>query len=122
MSKNDSVKRFEEEIEQIKQQLLELGPMHPGSVSSQYHACGNPKCRCHDPENPKKHGPYNKLTFVRRGKSACRFVREENLEEMKSRLQAYKTFKDLTDRWVAIAIKMGETEFFKKAKKAKKTK
>jgi len=56
-------------IAQLKQELAELGPMHPGSLSEQYNVCGKPGCRCKDPKNPQKHGPYYQLSFTWRGKS-----------------------------------------------------
>ena len=109
------MEKLKKEIEQIKNELLSIGPMHPGSISSQYHACGNPSCKCHDPDNPKKHGPYNKLTYVYRGKSKCRFVKAENLEELREQLHNYKCFKKLMDRWIKLSIEMGRKEFFDKA-------
>ena len=115
MNKNHSLGRLEQEIEDIKRRLLELGPIHPGSVSSQYHACGTPSCRCHDPVNPRKHGPYNKLTYSHAGRSSCRFVRPECLEQLTRRLDNYKTFRKLTARWVELSIQAGTIEFFTKA-------
>jgi len=117
MSKNHSIEQIKEEIEAIKQELLAIGPMHPGSISQQYHACGNPSCRCHDPQEPKKHGPYNKMTYVHRGRSACRFVKAEHLEELKDRLLHYKRFKKLMDRWIKLSIDMATIEFFDKSRK-----
>ena len=114
MRKNHSLKQLKMEIEDVRRQLLELGPIHPGSVSSQYHACGNPTCRCHDPIEPRKHGPYNKLTYSHRGKSGCRFVRAECPAELRQRLDNYKTFRKLTDRWIELSIQMGMVEFFTK--------
>lgn len=111
------MEKLKKEIEEIKKELLSIGPMHPGSVSSQYHACGNPSCRCHDPGNPRKHGPYNKLTYVYRGKSTCRFVKEEHHEDLRRRLQNYKRFKKLMDRWIKLSIEMGKKEFFDKSPK-----
>jgi hypothetical protein len=115
MKRKHPLKRLKQEIESIKQQLLELGPIHPGSISSQYHACGNPSCRCHDPVNPKKHGPYNKLTYSHRGKSTCRFVRAECLEELEQCLDNYKTFRKLIAKWVELSIQAGTIQFFPKA-------
>jgi len=114
MKRKHPLNELKQEIESIKQQLLQLGPIHPGSISSQYHACGNPSCRCHDPVNPKKHGPYNKLTYSHRGKSTCRFVRAERLEELEQRLENYKTFRKLTAKWVELSIRAGTVEFFSK--------
>jgi len=115
MNGNHPIKRLKQEIEHIKQQLLELGPIHPGSISSQYHACGTLSCRCHDPVNPQKHGPYNKLTYSHGGKSTCRFVRPERVEELEQRLDNYRTLRKLTARWVELSIQAGTIEFFPKA-------
>lgn len=86
--------------------------MHPGSISQQYHVCGTPSCRCHHPTEPQKHGPYNKLTYVHRGRPACRFVRDPDLEELRGRLENYKTFRTLMDRWIALSIEKAALEFF----------
>jgi hypothetical protein len=112
MSTPSPIERCEREIEAIRQELLRLGPMHPGSISQQYHVCGTPSCRCHHPTEPQKHGPYNKLTYVHRGRPVCRFVRERDLDELKARLGNYKTFRTLMDRWIALSIERAGTEFF----------
>jgi hypothetical protein len=62
--------RLGREIEAIKQNLLALGSMHPGSVSRQHQVCGNPACRCMHPEKPQKHGPYY-LNFALAKPGAC---------------------------------------------------
>jgi hypothetical protein len=112
-----SATRLEREIETIKQKLLTLGPMHPGSVSRQYQVCGNPACRCLHPTKPQKHGPYYKLAYVHRGKPVCRFVRAGCVEEMKARLAAYKKFRSLMDKWIELSIRQGVIEFFAPATK-----
>lgn len=107
-----SIKNVDAQIDRIRQKLLALGPMHPGSISQQYHACGNKSCQCHHPTSPKKHGPYNKLTYVHRGKSACRFVNAAHVTEMQARLAAYKTFRALMDEWIELSIQRGQLDFF----------
>jgi hypothetical protein len=114
MEKSNSLRRLKQQIDETRRQLLELGPIHPGSISSQYHACGNPSCRCHDPDRPAKHGPYSKLTYVHAGRPACRFVRPECVGELRERLANYKTFRKLTAKWVQLAIQAGMAEFFTK--------
>jgi len=116
MNKNNSVKRLEEKIDRIRRKLLSLGPMHPGSISQQYHACGTPSCRCHHPTRPKKHGPYNKLTYVHRGKPVCRFVAPAHVRELKARLTAYKMFRDLVDKWIELSIQRAMIDFFGSAR------
>src|SRR5947208_14052918 len=46
---------IERKIEHLKQQLAELGPIHPGSLSEQYNVCGKPDGRCKDPQHPQRH-------------------------------------------------------------------
>ena len=118
METSQSLDQLNRELEDVRGQLLALGPIHPGSISAQYHACGNPSCRCHDPVAPKKHGPYNKLTFSHAGRSTCRFVREECAEQLRQRLDNYKIFRDLTARWVELSIQAGAIEFFRKSRTA----
>jgi hypothetical protein len=112
MKTNTSVKKMEEEIAAIQKQLLELGPMHPGSVSSQYQVCGKPGCKCLHPTKPERHGPYCKLSYVHRGKKVCRFVRADTVVDVKARLKNYKEFRRLTDRWIQLSIKRAQLEFF----------
>lgn len=112
MNANKKIARLEKEITEIKKRLLEIGPMHPGSVTQQYQVCGNPTCRCMNEKNPQRHGPYHKLSYVYHGKPVCRFVRAACTEEVKERLAAYKEFRQLMDKWVELSIEQGIVEFF----------
>ncbi|NLE68420.1 MAG: hypothetical protein GX608_13460 [Lentisphaerae bacterium] len=103
---------IEREIGRIKRALLALGTMHPGSVSRQYQVCGKPGCRCMDDQKPRRHGPYHKLSYVHRGRPVCRFVRAECAADLSARLETYKTFRTLTDRWVELSIRQGAADFF----------
>jgi hypothetical protein len=115
MDKTPTSEELAREIGEVKRQLLELGPIHPGSISSQYHACGNPSCHCHDPVDPQKHGPYSKLTYSHCGKPSCRFVRPDFGDELQHRIDNYKLFRELTAKWVDLAILAGKAEFFDNA-------
>ena len=95
---------IDRQIEHLKRQLAELGPMHPGSLSEQYNVCGKLGCRCKDPKNPQKHGPYYQLSFTWRGKSRTRFVRAERLAGMRQKIANYKRFRELTDEWVDLGV------------------
>jgi len=107
-----TISSLEEEIGNIQQELQTLGPMHPGSISCQYQVCGRAGCRCVDPDNPERHGPYHKLSYVYRGKPVCRFVRAGTETLLKERLLLYKRFRQLTDRWISLSIQRGVIEFF----------
>jgi hypothetical protein len=103
------------EIEQIKKKMMALGLFHPGSLSMQYQACGNPNCKCMDPKNPQRHGPFPKLSYVFKGKTGCRFVRAACADEVIRRVAVYKEFRSLIDRWIDLSIQTGALEFFSPA-------
>ena len=115
-----SIQQIEQRIEHIKAELLALGDMRPGSLSKQYNVCGKPGCRCKDPENPKRHGPYYQLSWVRAGKSTSQFIRGPFLEEVQAQLANYKTFRRLTEEWVDIALQAAKMKLAA-AKEAAKT-
>ena len=108
---------MEEEIARIQKKLAALGPIHPGSISYQYQRCGKKGCKCQDSDVPQPHGPYGKLSYVHRGKKVCRFVRADCLKQLNARLQAYKTFRELSDRWIELSIKCAQAAFFPQAKR-----
>ena len=112
MKTKEKLQAMEEEMAGIQEKLARLGRMHPGSISQQYQVCGRPGCRCGHPTDPKKHGPYGKLSYVHRGKKVCRFVRADNAAEMEIRLATYKEFRKLTDRWIKLSIECAKVEFF----------
>ena len=100
--------------EAIKNRLVELlseGKMLPGSISEQWNVCGTPGCRCKDPKNPVKHGPYYQLSFTIGGKSSTMFIKKEDLPEVRRRIKRYQQFKtlcrDLVHASVALARKTG---------------
>lgn len=101
----------ESKIEQLKAKLMELGPMLPGSISEQWNVCGTPGCRCKDPDNPVKHGPYYQLSFTVGGKSSTMFIKKEDLPEARRRIRRHQQFKTLNTKLVqahvALARKAG---------------
>ena len=114
MNPKPSVVRLQRNIAAVRAALGALGAMHPGSVSRQYQVCGRPGCRCLDPHQPRRHGPYHKLAYVHRGQPACRFVRAACVGEVSQRLAVYKRFRKLIEQWIALSIQ-GQVEFFNPA-------
>ena len=97
---------------------MEMGDMHPGSLSMQYNVCGKKGCRCKDPVEPKKHGPYYQVSYVSDGKSTSRFIKPEYLPEIKKQLSNYKMFKTLMQNWSTMATQLAQL----RAAEAKKSK
>lgn len=97
-------------IEQLKQQLRALGPIHPGSIGEQSNVCGTPGCRCKDPRDPRRHGPYYQLSFTWRGKSSTRFVRPERITAAREKVANYKRLRELINQWVDLALELERVE------------
>ena len=95
---------IEKRIQRIKDMLMTIGEMRPGSLSKQYNVCGTPGCRCKDPKNPKRHGPYYQLSYVRRNKSTSQAIRPGFVRETRAQIAAYRRFRKLTNEWVDLAL------------------
>lgn len=67
--------RPQEHVRILLHELRHMGPILPGSITTQYNVCGKPKCRCKDPANPAKHGPYSQLSFTVGGCSSTLFLK-----------------------------------------------
>lgn len=102
------IKILEKKIEKIKEELLSIGDMHPGSLSKQYNICGNATCRCKDRQEPKKHGPYHSLSFSHQGKSTSRFIKSEFVEQVSEQVANYKKFKKLVEDWKDLATQLAK--------------
>jgi hypothetical protein len=100
--------QIEQRIERIKRELLTIGPMRPGTLSRQYSACQKPGCKCVDPVNPRKHGPFYQLSFAHQGKSSTRFIRPPYVAAIQKELAAYKRYRELTQEWVSLAVALSQ--------------
>lgn len=119
MKTEPTLQEIDEEILGLKKKLMSLGAFHPGSLSSRYQVCGKASCHCHAPRKPKLHGPYAKLTYVYHGKFTCRFVRAQSLQEVRTMVATFKTFRQLSDQWVALAIQRAQLGPLQKTAKPK---
>jgi hypothetical protein len=102
------LKRWQQQIDHIKQELLALGEMRPGALSQQYNVCGKPGCRCKDPRKPKKHGPYYQLSYTHLGKSTTEFIKRDKVEQVQQQLANYARFKELTEQWVELSVRIAK--------------
>ena len=104
MNTAQRIQSLQEKIQETKTQLMALGEMRPGSLSQQYNVCGKPGCRCKDPKNPKRHGPYYQLSYVHQGQSTTQFIRPELRATVRTQIATFKKFRKLTDRWGDLAL------------------
>ena len=86
------LRRTEDQIEGIKQELLALGPMRPGSITRQYRL---PK---------ERRRPFYQISYTHRMRSRSEYVRPDNLATLRKETATFKRFRKLIDRWVALAL------------------
>jgi len=104
MASQSSVQTCQARIAQIKRQLQAFGPMRPGSISPQYRICGKPNCRCVDPLQPRRHGPYYQLNYVYDGHKAAYYVPKQDLQEVRGELANYRKFRRLIHEWIGLTV------------------
>ncbi len=98
----------EKQIEKTKKMLVALGDMRPRSLSKQHNVCGKLGCICKT-DTPKKHGPYYQLSCTRKGKSSSKFVKKEDLPEVRKQIKNYEKMKLPADRWIDLATEPGRS-------------
>ena len=64
----DSQEQLEQRRAEIVRQIVELGDLRPGSITSTSGRCGKSNCRCHRP-GQLGHGPTPRLTYKVNGKT-----------------------------------------------------
>jgi len=87
-----NLKRLEAQIEGIKQELLALGRMRPGSITRQYRL----------PKERKR--PFYQISYTYRMRSRSEYVRPENLAALREETANFRRFRKLVDRWVGFAL------------------
>ena len=105
---------LERQIEKVKVDLVALGDLRPGSLSTQYNVCGKPGCRC-KATPPEKHGPYYQVSYTRKGKSSSKFVKQKDLPAVRKQLKNYERMKLLMDRWIELATELSTLRLSKSA-------
>ena len=102
----EELKQLEKGIQKIKNELSELGPMRPGTLSVQYKVPA------------EKKGPYYQLSYTHKMKSRTQYVRPEWVDEIRGQIEVYKRFKKLIEEWIELSIEYSQTRM----KQAKETK
>jgi hypothetical protein len=86
------LERMEKRIRRIKQQLTEIGPMRPGSLTRQYRL----------PKEKKR--PFYQISYTHRMRSRTEYVRPDNLDIVRRETANYKKFRKLIDQWIELAL------------------
>lgn len=81
-------------LETLFIQLLNVGPILPGSINEQDAKCGKKGCRCMKSENPQKHTRFQ-LSYTLENKRTTLYVRKAELESTKHMTDAYREMRKL---------------------------
>jgi hypothetical protein len=92
----------ERRIEQLKERMARLGPLHPGSISQQFNVCGKAHCRCKD----------RQLSYVVSGRSTSRFLKREEVGEVRRRIKRYQSLKKWMAELVQASVEMARKRGF----------
>jgi hypothetical protein len=102
--KDKKLSQIQKRIAAIKQELLSIKAMRPGSLTRQY-------------RNPKdKLGAYYQLSYTHKMRSRTEYVRPEFVAQLREQISEYKRFRTFVEEWVALEIEQSKMQI-DKAKK-----
>jgi hypothetical protein len=80
----------------IQQQIAQLGDMRAGSITTTGGCCGNPRCHCHEKDDPG-HGPFYRLTRKVDGKTVTEtFSTPAARRKAQNEIAEYHRFRELS--------------------------
>ena len=97
----------EQHLQELLQQLAELGFCLPGSLSTRQMRCGNPNCRCKaDP--PQLHGPYTYWTRKVGGRTIAQLLTAEQLERYQPWIENNRRLRRLVRELETLSIQTAQ--------------
>lgn len=92
----DSLSELETRRDAIQRQILHLGDMRAGSITTTGGRCGNPRCHCRQKDDPG-HGPFYRLTRKVDGKTVTEtFSTPAGLRKAQNEIAEYHRFRELS--------------------------
>ena len=92
----DSLPVLETQRTAIQRQIAQLGDMRAGSITMTGGRCGNPRCHCHEKDDPG-HGPFYRLTRKVNGKTVTETISiPAALRKAQDEIAAYHRFRELS--------------------------
>lgn len=92
-----SLKKIDGQIQRIRDRLLALGPMRPGTLSRQYR---NPR---------QQQGAFWQISYTHQMKSRSEYVRPNEVAAVRQEIAEFRRYKKLTARWVDLALRRSQT-------------
>jgi len=90
MNQKSSYQQLVVERKRLLKAMAEWPPVLRASIRQHGNRCGNLNCRCHDPKNPKLHGPYYYLSHRYQNKTQTVFLTATKLWHARQWMADYK--------------------------------
>src|SRR5437773_2617326 len=89
---SETSEQLEKRRSELKERLVELGDMRPGSLVERYRRCGKPACHCAS-RNATGHGPSWSLTRGVAGKTVTKIIPPTAVEQTRRQFDDYHAFR-----------------------------
>lgn len=93
---NSRLNQIDKRIEKIKEELLRIEAMRPGSLTKQYK------------DREKQEGAYYQLSYTLDMKSRTSYIPKEFVRDVKAQIKSYKRHKALNAEWVKLSIERSQ--------------
>ncbi len=103
----EQLRKCQEEYEQIKARIHEVGFICKGSLIERRLTCGNPNCRCHR-DSKNLHGPYYQISWKEKGKSVSYFLSPEKAHIYRQWIDNQRELKAILDKMLDISRQAGD--------------
>jgi len=100
MPSSDARARFEA----LKQEIVKLGFVRPGSLLRRFMPCGNPACRCMG-RPPRLHGPYYQWTYKIAAKTRTIRLSQEQARLCEQWIRNHRRLKGLVRQMERLSLK-----------------
>ena len=102
----ESLAALENQRADIQRQIAHLGDMRAGSITGTGGRCGNPRCHCHQPNDPG-HGPYFRLTRRVNSRTVTEmFASLAALRKAEREVEEYHRFRRLSQQLLEVNEKI----------------
>lgn len=91
-------------FEALKQEILKLGYVRPGSLVRRFMPCGNPSCRCAG-QPPRLHGPYYQWSYKIAGRTRTLRLSEGQAKLCQEWIRNHKRLRRLVRQMEILSLK-----------------
>ncbi|MCK5805735.1 MAG: hypothetical protein KAI66_23085 [Lentisphaeria bacterium] len=121
MATVNRVEQLEQQREEVRKQIADVGDLRPGSLVGRYRRCGKPNCHCAMP-GAKGHGPSWSLTRAVGGKTITKVIPEGPLvDRTREQIAEYRRYKELVRHFVELSEQLCDARLREAQAEAKAT-